>query len=53
MLAYDHLSVIFNLRQFQVDRQQVKAHLVENVFTCSESNKFYEKKTNVKLQVLN
>ena len=29
MLAYDHFSVIFNLRQFQVDRQQLKAHLVE------------------------
>ena len=37
------------LRQFQVDRQQLKAHFVENLITCGEIKKFYEKETNVKL----
>ena len=36
------------LRQFQVDRQQMKAHFVENLNTCGEI-KSYEKETNVKL----
>ena len=37
------------LRQFQVDRLQLKAHFVENLITCGEIKKFYEKETNVKL----
>ena len=43
------ITLAWYLRQFEVDRQQLKPHFVENFITCGEIKKFYEKETNVKL----